>query len=302
MSEPTLMTASSVGSLVRGILSERGKVVGTVRHVFDSTVYIEASGAMVILSRYRWRSPFTINLSGYDGSLTPLSKLFTPSEEVYMDSRALSNGRSIVRLDRAREYSHLPYRGTKTAGNLRERLDFLSKAVGVIASGIRDTSTPYLHSKLCGYMKSGSILTGEAIESLIGLGEGFTPSGDDIYVGLISALAYAETRLKGIKGLTLGWLSGIAPKFSEALHKTTWASRMYITYAMRGLLDESVELLLRSFFFGGDGELYESLLNVVRRGHESGTYIAVGTVIGLSLLLSDLIDFRLDDRLCSLLV
>jgi len=294
--------ASAIGRMVKKLLEEGQGSRGTVEHVFDRTIYLNFDDALVLVSAYPWRSPFTVNLATPEADLS-FKKLVRPLVDAKLLEDAIDIGGARVSLKGAEVYEGLQTpSGLRGGGDgLRSRLEAAAFAAGVIASGLRGASTRVLHSRLCRYLTAGSAISEEAADSLIGLGEGFTPSGDDFYTGLSSAVAYM-TRVPGSHAAraerALRSLRAFLPSRARA---TTWASRKYIEYALVGYIDEAVERLLLSAVSGTPDEVLDSLLVLARRGHDSGVYLAIGALAGLAAVTHPY-NLGWGYRLCSFLV
>ncbi|CRK81888.1 hypothetical protein BN000_01805 [Neobacillus massiliamazoniensis] len=110
--------------------------------------------------------------------------------------------------------------------------------------------------------------------SLIGLGPGLTPSGDDFLVGLFTIFNIRNS-----------------PRFShqsfcedvveKAKALTNDISYMALKKASVGKVRESIIRLVDSLFYGKEEELFFSLNQVINIGSSSGTDIALGLVSGL---------------------
>ncbi|MGG2027673.1 DUF2877 domain-containing protein [Gottfriedia sp. S16(2024)] len=108
--------------------------------------------------------------------------------------------------------------------------------------------------------------------SLIGLGPGLTPSGDDFLVGLLTIFntspcfshkAFCEEVVKKAKSLT------------------NEISYMAIKKASIGKVRESIILLIHSLLNGTERDLILALTKVLNIGSSSGTDIALGLICGL---------------------
>jgi hypothetical protein len=117
--------------------------------------------------------------------------------------------------------------------------------------------------------------TAEALRAallLVGLGPGFTPSGDDLLGGLMLALTAARQET-----LRDSLWEAIEPELGEL---TTPASAMHLSAAADGMAAETVHLLLREVM-AGHAAIGTRLAAVASLGHSSGWDIAAGLVIGL---------------------
>ncbi|PEJ57143.1 hypothetical protein CN692_14425 [Bacillus sp. AFS002410] len=109
-------------------------------------------------------------------------------------------------------------------------------------------------------------------ESLIGLGSGLTPSGDDFLVGIL-------TILNTNSGFTNKSFCEEVVKKAKSL--TNEISYMAIKKASIGKVRESLIQLIHSLINGTEEDLILSLNKVLNIGSSSGTDIALGLVCGL---------------------
>jgi hypothetical protein len=296
--------AWSLGSYAKKIINDKGGQKALVAHVFDNTIYLRMNNdELILISTYPWRSPFTINLAGIDYDGFSFKSIVSPLQKAVLLTDEIMIGELSIDIGEARVYSGLGKPASSHVDNnyLGHKLRLLLYTAGIIAGGLRDTSTPYLHSRICEYLNSDGLLSDNAMDSLIGLGEGFTPSGDDIYVGLSSAITYTYSYVDEKRDVASSYLSRIKEGISARLNQTTWASGMYLRYALSGLYDETIEKVLYDFYYGDIQDFYSSVVHLLRRGHESGVYLALGVLLGL---LSIYNSFKLNwtNKLCSLLI
>jgi len=110
----------------------------------------------------------------------------------------------------------------------------------------------------------------DSVRLLVGCGEGSTPAGDDLLVGLCAALRscghLAEATL-------------IATMACDIAHRTTRASRLYLRAAEEGRFAERVHLLAGSFSHQADAA---KIMKSIRGwGASSGLDLAAGMLGGL---------------------
>lgn len=112
--------------------------------------------------------------------------------------------------------------------------------------------------------------------SLVGLGPGLTPSGDDFLVGLFTIL-----NVKGSAGFSL------RPFCDEVVNQvkpfTNEISYMALKKAATGEVRESIVHLVEALFNEDDNELMLALKEVLMIGSSSGTDITLGILAGLEL-------------------
>lgn len=115
----------------------------------------------------------------------------------------------------------------------------------------------------------------QAATLLVGLGPGYTPSGDDVLGGLMLALtACGRTNLRD------GLWQALQPELDDL---TVPASAMHLSAAADGMASEPVHLLLNAILLDSL-EVGVRLDAVARIGHTSGWDCLAGLVLGLDSL------------------
>ncbi len=112
--------------------------------------------------------------------------------------------------------------------------------------------------------------------SMLGLGPGLTPSGDDFLVGLLAVLNLADSPCEG-------WLDRGAPVLLHARHATNAISLAALTAAADGRVRESIAALIEALLHGTPTRLAEPLHAVLAIGATSGADIVAGILAGLEL-------------------
>ncbi|WP_104087990.1 DUF2877 domain-containing protein [Cryobacterium sp. N19] len=117
---------------------------------------------------------------------------------------------------------------------------------------------------------------------LIGAGEGLTPSGDDVLVGLLAAL----TRGGQTAGST-AIVSRIAESVLRNTHRTTSISAHYLRLATRGSFSEPLTNLVDSVFTGSSvDDVHARTREVLSVGASSGADALRGVLLGLEAALN----------------
>jgi len=270
--------AETVGVLAERLL--RRKKTGRVRLLLSNTAYIDVNGRPVILTRSRERSPLTINLEPLQTE--PLHGLIKYDTPAILEGETLQVGELSVSLTAAESYY------TRLPGNCRisvmskdlVKSAFLLSCFYQVEAGrrlvlaeapqlaefIKGVVIPYVDSRC------SAIVDFRCYFSLLGLGEGFTPSGDDFLSGFLATLN------------TYSRFSVTLP-VEEILGRTSWASGMLLYYFHRGFYGEGLSRLLRSL--AGEGSLFDALLYMVRLGHTSGIDTSLGVVIAAAMLVEE---------------
>ena len=118
-----------------------------------------------------------------------------------------------------------------------------------------------------------------AVNSLIGLGSGLTPSGDDLLVGYITGLWCASRD----KTERLQFVSRLGKTIIDVLHKTNDISRTYLYHAVRGQVSSRLANLAEGICRGAHLEsLNETAEIAMSVGHTSGMETVSGLLLGLS--------------------
>lgn len=112
--------------------------------------------------------------------------------------------------------------------------------------------------------------------SLIGLGPGLTPAGDDFLVGLFTVMNSKNNR-------DLSYQLFCDEVVLQAKTLTNAISYMTLAKAAVGQVRESISDLMEALFRGSEEELIFSLRKVLAIGSTSGTDIALGIVAGLEM-------------------
>ena len=129
----------------------------------------------------------------------------------------------------------------------------------------------------------------KAAEDLVGLGSGFTPSGDDMLGGFLAAYnSFAEKFGR----------SRVLLEFDLLQKRTNWISAMLLDYMQRLILDQQISQMISSAATGNGDELVLALESLLPRGHTSGIDISVGAVLGFGLAL----DIELNTKTIEIIV
>lgn len=122
-----------------------------------------------------------------------------------------------------------------------------------------------------------------AVQGLIGLGAGLTPSGDDVLVGLMAGFEINKTLFH--QRLT-NQISNLRSLVLSHIGKTNRISRKYLRYAAYGYFSTDILDLLKSI---GNKESQAVIRNAVQKvvmaGHTSGADTLMGIATALEILL-----------------
>jgi hypothetical protein len=142
-------------------------------------------------------------------------------------------------------------------------LDVLEERAGDLRNSLRE--------------RQGAVAAVQA-RSLLGLGPGLTPAGDDFLVGLFAVLHLPDSPCER-------WLHGEAQVLQGAESATNEISLAALRCAGRGRVRDSIAVLLRELLRGGGAPLEAALARVLAIGATSGCDIAAGVACGLEIQL-----------------
>jgi hypothetical protein len=129
--------------------------------------------------------------------------------------------------------------------------------------------------RLCESLRRGDeAAVRSGVASLLGLGEGLTPAGDDLILGIMAVLYYS--------GRGLGVLGDCVAL--PAREVTTQVSANYLRLAALGEFSSRLGGAATALLGGSDEELWEPVLRLLDHGHSSGTDTAAGLYLGMSVL------------------
>jgi hypothetical protein len=118
-----------------------------------------------------------------------------------------------------------------------------------------------------------------AIDKLIGLGPGLTPSGDDLLTGVMAAGAFYSLVFPAISLDIRSLNSQIA---ASACKRTTVFGQMMLSDASRGEVVQSLGELLQALLCRKeDGSLFRKARRVMAIGESSGKDILAGVILGM---------------------
>ena len=118
-----------------------------------------------------------------------------------------------------------------------------------------------------------------AVHSLIGLGPGLTPSGDDILVGYMAGLWCTVQEISERSQ----FISSLGKTILELSDKTNDISRTYLYHAVRGQISSRLANLAEAICRGADpGQLHIAAETAMSAGHTSGMEVVTGLLMGLA--------------------
>ena len=272
--------------------ADRAELLG----VYHAGAYLcFPDGLLLLTDRSRGLVPFGVSFPGYDALFSALNGKDIP--EVWIEAKgqettltfgsfrlplgSLSPDRRICRL------ACLPRReallaaagavyGCKTTG--------FAPLAGLLCGGsLPDTAEPHLcrAAELLPRLLHSLCTTDpeelfSLVSSLVGLGFGLTPSGDDLLCGMLYAAHYFSPVIGGLYAMRLGNAVG------SASGRTNLISRYYLESAVRGERFDAVADFAEALSAGNAKKTEEALCRLLSVGSSSGADIAVGFLALLS--------------------
>jgi hypothetical protein len=283
---PVTLRAKYVGSLaLKALRTGNSEIVGQVVNTFPNSFYIKTStGDLVFVTNRSIRSPITINLDVANSleSIKPLELLHAAGEGVQIGAD------SAIDLSEASTCQNQLARPNRLASEFTQIKRFLHVASFIlsivdVSQSVMDPSA-LAQAGIVDFVSDGIILLRrsgmerrfqETALKIVGLGSGFTPSGDDVLGGFLLAYnSFAEA-------------IGRAPVLLESRllqEKTSWISAKLLDYMQHRIVDEQLHVLVGSVVNENEDAAVMALETLLPRGHTSGIDIAVGAILALSLL------------------
>jgi hypothetical protein len=279
------LRASYIGSVAAQALSEaNSETVGEIIHTFPNSLYMKTTNQdLLFITIRQLKSPITINLE----STSNLGQTVKPFEPVSLRGNGLHIGESTsIVLSSALPYNNnlatlqihefevtvdLLYIASLIFRIIDTNLSVLDPA-GLAHNGVRDLVAEGImplrethdHKRFC-----------EQALKIVGLGGGFTPSGNDFlggFLAIFNSLAHEIAREK------------VLLDFDLLESKTNWVNAKLLDYMQRQVLDDQIDRLIGSATSGDGDEFIIALETLLPRGHTSGIDISVGVVLAISLV------------------
>jgi hypothetical protein len=286
------MGASCVGPLTqRSLKSLKSRALGEVIAVFPTTFYVKTTDhELLLVTSRQLTSPITVNLR-CKGNFHQVIK---PQDEVSLLEGEIRVGESIsIDLSHAMSSGRMQIPQVGELALTKETLFFCSLILAVIDNRLSVLDPAALAHGGASRFVSGGILPfresndvddlSNAAKEIVGLGTGFTPSGDDLVGGFLASYnALAHIIHRPIIYLNFHLLES----------RTSWLSAKLLDYMQRLMLDNQVGTLLESVASHDDDTFIVMLETLLPRGHTSGIDMLVGMTLGLALVQ----DFLRDDE------
>jgi hypothetical protein len=257
-------------------------------NTFSNSFYLKTlNNSLLLVTNHHLHSPVTINLD----STISLNGLVNPDDQFCaLQGKAIHTARGLtIDLSEAVLYE----RPSRFVGDLNYQFGGISDSLSLASFllAIINTTQSVLdpgglaHQRVAAFVRDGipSIRTHNgasdmfyhAAMKIVGLGYGFTPSGDDFLGGFLAtynSLARSINR------------EPILLQFRDLRERTSWISARLLDYMQRLVLDEQVDNVITCAAEGRVDALVETIELVLSRGHTSGIDIATGIVLALSLI------------------
>jgi len=290
------------------MLKER--VAGTTLAVYDRVVYLRPhEGSLLILAQMSVGNGPGFILLQHESSLKNGCPSFCPDERFEGEKGVVKIGgdRIIIEACHADRWdpSFVPAgthrleelgacfktvraiarsRGISSGlGPLLDRLDELCGA----AQPMQDGNVSYSARMVCKKVRAlaGALSRGceaevrDAAQGLIGLGEGLTPSCDDLLVGLVGFFhgVRCVPSLDAYARSALAWLGEV---MESAAEKTTPVSSHFLREASRGRFTERVKELMEGIFSADEKRVERAAHRVLEYGATSGVDLIFGIALG----------------------
>ena len=247
-----------------------GETIGETVKVFENTVYLKTGhDDLICLTSKDVKAPMNLNLN------VPIN--FLELDCINKKAIRTLNGLKLetIGFDTKNSKIHPLTKDHEIEAGLRNRILFSVDEINLFdtAGSILDNNSPFFNDL------SVSITTisestqkhelnklSDQLSSIVGLGNGFTPSGDDFIVGFLFCLKriLLHTNHKGAKFVIIG--------------NTNWASKKFIDYSQNGIVIEPLETFV-NFLLSGENETEFPLMDLIQVGKSSGIDASIGAII-----------------------
>ena len=258
-----------------------GETIGETVKVFENTVYLKTGhDDLICLTSKDVKAPMNLNLN------TPVDflRLDCVSKKVIRTPTGLKLETIVFDTKNSKIYPITKNHEIKDG--LRNRVLFSVDEINLLDTlgSILDNHSPFFN-ELSYSIRSISESTqkrdlmklSNQLSGIVGLGNGFTPSGDDFIVGFLFCLnrILSSSNHKHGKFVIMG--------------NTNWASKKFIDYSQNGIVIEPLEVFV-NFLLSGENEIKSSLMDLIQVGKSSGIDASIGAIIATVFVFDN--DFR----------
>ena len=294
--DKVIIPAVSLGKFAKGLLHQQENAVPA--GISSRGLYLRPpEDTILFLSFEKFRGPLTVNINPKHGAIPEIksdspvflspAKITFPEEGIQINlenaevwNASVPSGKLPAETSRSRLESTIEQTLRLTERNNSQDL-FNSVLPG---NTIHIPNIPgfdhHLTQFLAALEQNKSTMGGEELSSLLGLGSGLTPLGDDLILGVILTLnRWGQVLIpgQGLEELNDNLLI-------NAKEKTTALSASLLSCAIEGAADERLLAVLDSFF-SGDESSPRDLDNLLKWGSSSGIGVLAGMVLVLARLL-----------------
>lgn len=247
-----------------------GETIGETVKVFENTVYLKTGhDDLICLTSKDVKAPMNLNLN------TPVDflKLDCISKKAIRTPTGLKLETIVFDTKNSKIYPTT--KDYEMKNGLRNRILFSVDEINLLDTlgSILDNHSPFFN-KLSYSIRSISESTqkrdlmklSNQLSGIVGLGNGFTPSGDDFIVGFLFCLnrILSCSNHKYAKFVIVG--------------NTNWASKKFIDYSQNDIVIEPLEMFV-NFLLSGENETKFPLMDLLQIGKSSGIDASIGAII-----------------------
>lgn len=264
--------------------------VAVVHSVHAHVVNVRRGAALIALAHESLDdAPWTIRIADHDWPAVRSARVGGEAG-ITADAVVLCSRTGDVRIALGPADARMlrPGAGIPSSDALRRALDVLdgvpspaaatpfgALAADALAAGIRRLRVSAL-SLLETDAPDASAATTAAAERLLGLGEGLTPSGDDVLTGVAFVAAHPGFGLSAL-------LSPLRAAAATADRRTTQLSEVTLHAALNGRARRRMHDLLDAVIAGDEPALRAAVAHTAEIGHTSGFDILTGIRLGVEL-------------------
>ena len=258
-----------------------GETIGETVKVFENTVYLKTGhDDLICLTSKDVKAPMNLNLN----TSVDFLKLDCISKKVIRTPTGLKLETIVFDTKNSKIYPITKNHEIKDG--LQNRVLFSVDEINLLDTlgSILDNHSPFFN-ELSYSIRSISESTqkrdlmklSNQLSGIVGLGNGFTPSGDDFIVGFLFCLnrILSSSNHKHGKFVIMG--------------NTNWASKKFIDYSQNGIVIEPLEVFV-NFLLSGENEIKSSLMDLIQVGKSSGIDASIGAIIATVFVFDN--DFR----------
>ena len=247
-----------------------GETIGETVKVFENTVYLKTGhDDLICLTSKDVKAPMNLNLN------TPVDflKLDCISKKAIRTPTGLKLETIVFDTKNSKIYPTT--KDYEMKNGLRNRILFSVDEINILDTlgSILDNHSPFFNELSYSIrlisestQKRDLMKLSNQLSGIVGLGNGFTPSGDDFIVGFLFCLNRILLCInhKDAKFVIMG--------------NTNWASKKFIDYSQNDIVIEPLEMFV-NFLLSGENETKFPLMDLIQVGKSSGIDASIGAII-----------------------